>query len=131
MMPVNRTSGFTLIEVMVALLIVGVALSAMLVRIQGFIDNSAYLRDKTLASWVALNELELVRLANQADHSLLEDNLNGEAELANRQWVWRIEPEKTEAEGFQQITVMVADADDEENWLITLTGYLDYYYENQ
>jgi len=128
MMPKQTARGFTLIEVMIALLVVAVALSAMLVRIQGIIDNTAYLRDKTLASWVALNQLELVRLTNQANSSLVEKDMTGVEEMANRRWVWRIEPEQTEAEGFQQITVKVADAEDADNWLVSLNAYLDSYY---
>lgn len=123
-----HSKGFTLIEVMVALLIVGVALSAMLVRIQGFIGSTIYLREKTLASWVALNQLELVKLTNQATYQLLEGEVSGDAEMANRQWVWTINPIETEAQGYQQLQVSVALAEFPEDSLVAITGIIDSHY---
>ena len=125
----NSGKGFTLIEVMVALLIVGVALSAMLVRIQGFIDNTIYLREKTLASWVALNQLDLLKLTNQTTYQLLEGKVSGEAEMADRQWLWMITPVETEAEGYQQLQISVALAELPDDTLVTVTGIIDSHYQ--
>ena len=41
----EQQKGFTLIEVMVALLVVGIALPALMVQITAQVDGSAYLRD--------------------------------------------------------------------------------------
>jgi prepilin-type N-terminal cleavage/methylation domain-containing protein len=54
--------GFTLVEVLVALMIVAIGLSALMVAVSGAARTSGYLRDKTLAQWIALNRLSEVRL---------------------------------------------------------------------
>ncbi len=55
--------GFTLIEVLVALLVLALAMSALQLRMSQHLDSAAYLRDKTIAEWVALDQLELLRIA--------------------------------------------------------------------
>ena len=57
-----RARGFTLVEVMVALAIVAIALPALLMALYQQIDDTAYLRDKTLAYMVAENKLAEIRL---------------------------------------------------------------------
>ena len=52
-----RVAGFTLLEVMVALTIVAIALSAMIAAAGKNSADVAYLRDKTFAHWVALNQI--------------------------------------------------------------------------
>jgi len=52
---IRHDSGFTLVEVLVALMIVAMALAALMVAVSGTARTSGYLRDKTLAQWMALN----------------------------------------------------------------------------
>jgi len=60
----HRAAGFTLLEVLVALVIVAVALGACL-RATGLLaDSSAGMRERTLAQWSATNHLARMRLAN-------------------------------------------------------------------
>jgi len=54
--------GFTLVEVLVALVVVAIGLAALMVAVSGTARTSGYLRDKTLAQWIALNRLAEVRL---------------------------------------------------------------------
>jgi prepilin-type N-terminal cleavage/methylation domain-containing protein len=54
--------GFTLVEVLVALLVIALGLAALMVAVQGAARTSGYLRDKTLAQWIALNRIAEVRL---------------------------------------------------------------------
>ena len=56
-------SGFTLIEVLVALAIVTIGMGALLAALGSSADSTGYQRDKTFAEWVALNRIEEVRLA--------------------------------------------------------------------
>lgn len=66
MTPVRRrpgaARGFTLIEVLVALMVVAMGLAALMTAVSGAARTSGYLRDKTLAQWIALNRLSEVRL---------------------------------------------------------------------
>ncbi len=51
----HKHSGFTLIEIMVALLVITIALGAVINTTTSSVETGAYLRDKTLALWVAQN----------------------------------------------------------------------------
>jgi general secretion pathway protein I len=62
---VRRSSGFTLLEVLVALLIVGTALGASLRAVGSLTRNSADLRASMMATWSAENRLAQIRLSQQ------------------------------------------------------------------
>jgi general secretion pathway protein I len=75
--------GFTLVEVLVALMVVALGLGALMVAVNGTARTSGYLRDKTLAQWIALNRLAEVRL-NVTKFGQNTDT--GELDFANRKW---------------------------------------------
>jgi general secretion pathway protein I len=58
----QRSAGFTLLEVLVALVIVGTALGASLRAVGGLASNSAGLRSAMMATWSAENRLVQARL---------------------------------------------------------------------
>ncbi|HCE08200.1 MAG TPA: type II secretion system protein GspI [Oxalobacteraceae bacterium] len=60
----TSTSGFTLLEVLVALVIVGTALGASLRAVGSLTQNSSALRASMMASWSAENRLTQIRLAH-------------------------------------------------------------------
>ena len=58
--------GFTLIEVLVALAIVAIGMAAVLGTLTSSANTVVYLRDKTFANWVALNQIAQLRLSGAA-----------------------------------------------------------------
>jgi general secretion pathway protein I len=58
-------AGFTLLEVLVALVIVGTALGASLRAVGSLASNSAGLRTAMMATWSAENRLVQIRLGNE------------------------------------------------------------------
>jgi general secretion pathway protein I len=84
-LPLTRhlAQGFTLVEVLVALMIVALGLGALMVAVNGTARTSGYLRDKTLAQWIALNRLSEVRL-NATKFGQNTDA--GELDFAKRKW---------------------------------------------
>jgi general secretion pathway protein I len=64
-LPGRFHSGFTLLEVLVALVIVGTALGASLRAIGSLTQNSADLRASMMATWSAENKLSQIRLAHE------------------------------------------------------------------
>ena len=61
----RRVSGFTLLEVLVALVIVGTALAAGLRAVGSLTSNSAGLRASMMATWSAENRLVQIRLGRE------------------------------------------------------------------
>jgi general secretion pathway protein I len=63
--PLARSAGFTLLEVLVALVIVGTALGASLRAVGSLASNSAGLRMSMMATWSAENRLVQIRLGRE------------------------------------------------------------------
>lgn len=116
----DRQPGFTLIEVMVALTIIAISLGALLNTSGTQASSASYLKQKTLAHWVALNELTQLRISKE-----LPDigDKQGSTTMANNEWHWTRTTKKTQDENTRQITfVLYADEDRQQN-LTSLTGY--------
>jgi general secretion pathway protein I len=118
-----RQRGFTLIEVLVALVIVALGMSALLGTLGSAADTAGWLRDKTFAQWIAFNQLELTRLSG----SLPSDGTtDGELDYAGRHWRWRQVVSDLGFPGLFRIDVKVEPADtatvDESGWMATVTG---------
>ena len=62
----NRLRGFTLMELMVALVVVATVATAVYLRGGETVGQIAVLERRTLARWVAENEIERARLARHA-----------------------------------------------------------------
>ncbi len=97
--------GFTLIEVLAALIIVSLGMLAVINAVSQTISNASYLREKTLAHWVAMNKLTEVRLSNTAPPG---GDSNGELDMAGITWRWRMTISATEADTMQRIDIKVA-----------------------
>ena len=58
----GRVRGFTLIEVLAALVIVALGMLGVIEAVTQSTRNGTYLREKTLAHWIALNVITEKRL---------------------------------------------------------------------
>lgn len=121
----NSASGFTLVEVMVALAVVAIALPALMFSLHQQIDGTLYLRDKSIAHMVAANKLAEVRIMAKANEQLLKGKDGGTTELADREWDWQINSTETELPNFYRIEIKVSMSGAEpETALYTLVGFL-------
>jgi general secretion pathway protein I len=120
-----RARGFTLVEVMVALAIVAIALPALLMALYQQIDDTAYLRDKTLAYMVAENKLAEIRLVIGSTRNLSAGKDSGLASMADRDWYWWVETKATEVEKFFRVDITVSlDEQQQEQPLFTLSAFM-------
>lgn len=100
----KQAQGFTLVEVMVALFVVAVALPALMFQLGTQLSSTEVLRDKTLASWVAQDQLAIQRLQSAGNVS---GELQGERLLAGREWPWLLSTEATPVPGMVRQTLSV------------------------
>src|SRR5690554_930954 len=111
-----QQQGFTLLEVMVALTVfVAIAVTLSQTASQS-IDTTLYLQEKTLASMVAENKLNTLRLEGMPAVGERKETTR----LADRQWQLTTKVEKTEFPDTHRITVSVALASSKDNPLISL-----------
>ncbi|HEY3785909.1 MAG TPA: type II secretion system minor pseudopilin GspI [Steroidobacteraceae bacterium] len=122
----GRHRGFTLIEVLVALVIVAIGMAALMGALGSSADTVSYLRDKTFAEWVALNQLANLRLQLQPGQLPATGNTNGDVDYANRSWHWRQEVVATQVQGMERIDVKVRPAEvkagEDAGWYVTVSG---------
>jgi general secretion pathway protein I len=117
----RRGAGFTLIEVVVALAIVAIGMSAAILAVGQTASDSTYLRDKTLAHWVAMNRLTEVRLQGKAP---AVDETSDEVEMAGRKWHWTMTVTQTPVQTMQRIDISVRPAEAPEgSSLAFVTGF--------
>ena len=120
-----RSKGFTLVEVMVALAIVAIALPALLMALYQQIDDTAYLRDKTLAYMVAENKLAEIRLVIGSTRNLSAGKDSGLASMADRDWYWWVDTKATEVDKFFRGDITVSlEEEQQEQPLYTLSAFM-------
>ncbi len=119
----KRAHGFTLVEVLVALMIVAMGLAALMVAVSGAARTSGYLRDKTLAQWIALNRLSEVRLNVNKP---AQNTDTTEIKFANRTWHYDTRYFDTSIASMKRLVVRVyaGDAKTKGNPLVESTGFL-------
>lgn len=114
-------SGFTLIEVLVALVIVALGLLAAFGQVNQTLTTASRLRDKTFADWVALNQLTAQRLLGEYPAI---GSSSGETDMGRAKWRYTVTVEKTDFEDLRQINVAVAFADNPEQVITSISGFL-------
>ena len=119
-----ESSGFTLVEVMVALAIVAIAVPALLFALFQQLDGTEYLRDRSIASWIATDRMSELRLVVAKQGAVPKGELLGETRLAERDWYWWIEQQATEIPGLIRVDVKVSLEAERTQPLHTLTAFV-------
>jgi general secretion pathway protein I len=118
-----KSRGFTLIEVLVALVVVAIGLAAMMITVSSTARTSGALRDKTLAQWIALNRISEVRLKLTPAG---QNTDKGELNFGNRTWHYDTRYFDTSIASMKRVVVRVyaGDAKAKGNPLAESTGFL-------
>ena len=116
--PLRRGAGFTLLEVLVALAIVGTALGASLRAVGSLTQNSTDLRASLMATWSAENRLSQIRIAGEWPQL---GNRNFDCPQGDLALVCQESVFATPNPAFRRVEVGVVDASNPERRIIKLT----------
>ena len=98
--------GFTLIEVLLALMVIAIGLAALLKSTAQSISNTQRIKEKTVAHWVGMQGVTMVQLG------LLPVKLNQDisqvTSIFGQKWYWRVNVVKTQMKSVQLFTVKVS-----------------------
>jgi general secretion pathway protein I len=99
----KKHSGFTLIEVLIALLILAIALMALLQSSATSINNTQRLNDKIISQWVMQQGITMIQLG--IIKFPVNQDLSQVTQIFGQKWYWRAHRSKTPITNMLQITV--------------------------
>lgn len=119
----RRCAGFTLLEVLIALAVLALSMSAVIKSVAEYTNNQSYLRDRTIALWVARNVLVQFQADNEWPRV---GERKGTEEMGNREWRWIGVVSQTEEAELKRLDVKVfpIESDDDDSPLSVLSGFL-------
>ena len=117
----RRTAGFTLLEVLVALAIIAIALGAVLSATGSQASNATYLKQKTIAHWVAMNEITQLQIEKSFPAKGEE---KGKSTMAGVDWYWTRTVKETEDKSTHQVEFKVFSDSKRERNLGKIIGYV-------
>lgn len=98
--------GFTLVEVLLALAVIAIALTALLKVTAQNIENTSRIKEKTISHWVAMQAVTMIQL------NLLQINQNQESTqvttMLGQKWYWRAKYTNTSVNSLQEINIAVS-----------------------
>ncbi|MCJ8341004.1 MAG: type II secretion system minor pseudopilin GspI [Pseudomonadales bacterium] len=112
----GKQSGFTLIEVMVALMILSIVVTALSLAVSQSTNNIGRLKQHQFAAWVAHNQISLYMLDAQPESS-------GSSQFAGGKYLWKITSSNTDTAKFYRLRVTVAAAAEPDYLLADLSAF--------
>jgi len=115
--------GFTLLEVLIALAVLALSMGAVIKATSDYTSNQSYLRDRTMAMWVARNVLVQFQISGDW---LSVGERKGNQEMGNQEWRWLMRISQTEESELRRLDVEVfpVDSDNDDNPVSVLSGFL-------
>lgn len=100
---IRTALGFTLVEVLLALAVIAIALTALLKISAQNVDSTRRIKERSISHWVAMQavtmiQLNLVQLKSSQETSFATTMLN-------QKWYWRAKVSPTPVKSIQLITI--------------------------
>lgn len=115
----KRVHGFTLMEILVALAVVGIGLAALVGASGRATQDASALRDRTYAGWVAQNVLTEIRVSPEA---LDTGTRRGDELLGGERWTWTAEITPAVVPQLRHIVIQVG-RENIEGSIVTLSAF--------
>jgi general secretion pathway protein I len=123
MVPRFKESGFTLLETLVALLIVALGMMAVTTQLNRYIQSTIFIEEKSLASWVASNQATLMSV-NPEWPTLGITEIDVES-FAGRNWALEIEVLETPIQNLRRADIRVYRANNRELLIHSISALLE------
>lgn len=108
-MGVNNKKAFTLIEVLIALLIIAIALAAAIRATNDSVQTTIHIRNTMTAHWVALNILSEIETKIGPSQPTPENPVSGSTEMLGQKWNWTARAQtSSQLDNITRITVTVS-----------------------
>jgi len=117
----DRNAGFTLIEILVALAVIAIAVAAVVAAVSGNIKNEAYIQDRTMAHWVAMNKVAELQVTKAWP---APGTQHGESLLASQEWSWQTKVSTTDDADVLRLDVDVFADKEQKQSLAAMVAYL-------
>mgnify|MGYP002633412820 CR=1 FL=1 len=123
----RRNKGFTLIEIMIALAVFAVVAAALVKNAALSVKQTAAVRDKTIAYWIADNQLARIRSTPKSDEHWPLKTARFQERMADRDWEVVTDVKATENENVGRVTVSVYRHDNVDVAIAELSGFVGRY----
>jgi len=118
----QNTGGFTLLEVLVALAILAITLGALIKASGSYASNAAYLKEKTLAQWIAQNKATEYQLDKTFPRT---GSSEGDINYALQEWRWRVKVSNTDDRRLRRLDIdVILDGGDFKNPIASLVAFV-------
>jgi general secretion pathway protein I len=116
-----KARGFTLLEVLIALAVLGISLAAALKASSQQADVTRLLQEKTFAHWVAMNVLTEIQVRQTF---LPVGKTTGNVTLANQEWFWTSVVTDTMDKDIRRVDVSVSNTREAKQAVSVLVGFI-------
>lgn len=119
---ITKAQGFTLIEVLIAVIILAIALVAVVKNTTLSANETSYLQQRSIAHWTAMDIMAQVH-SGQIAITQTGNNRNGTVTQLGQQWKWQVQSNSTAQTNILKIDVNVFNAVDNKKY-DSVTSYL-------
>lgn len=114
-----KQKAFTLLEVLVALAVLTLGLGTVIKVAGGQATQLAYLKDKTIALWVANNKANEIQLTDWPSTG----TSSGHESMANQEWQWKMKVSNTEDKDLRRLDIEVNRENEEDEPLVRFIAF--------
>ena len=124
----RKSSGFTLIEVMIALAIFAIVSTTLIKNATQTVSQSRIIQERSMAQWIGESEMQTLRLQPRTQENFPSQGTNLISQvMCGREWQVEVDVRTTENELVRRVEITGFDEQDLDTPLANLSGFLGRY----